>query len=210
MIGLLKKDLYALKRQLLLFAVICCFLAFMNRNSNATGFLLIYIPVFTAVLPTSALAYDEQSKWDLLAATMPYSSLTLVLSKYLMGLICLCAAFLVMLFWQLLSGPFSAATLLTSWGFALAIVLLYQAVMLPLVFRWGVEKGRFLILAAAIVLAVLIGGLKLPSLQLSPLNSLREMSDAKLLCILLSADVILYLISVLLSLKFYRKRYQGA
>ena len=42
--------------------------------------------MYAAMLPMTALAYDERSKWDTLAAMMPYSTGALVLSKYLLGI----------------------------------------------------------------------------------------------------------------------------
>ena len=47
--------------------------------------------LYAAMMPISALAYDENCKWDQLAAMMPYSVRDIVLSKYLFGYICLLA-----------------------------------------------------------------------------------------------------------------------
>ena len=38
-----------------------------------------------SMLPYTALAYDERSRWDQMAAMMPYSARDVVLSKYLFG-----------------------------------------------------------------------------------------------------------------------------
>ena len=48
--------------------------------------------VYAALLPVTALAWDEQSKWDGLAKMMPYSKFELVFSKYTVGYISVAAA----------------------------------------------------------------------------------------------------------------------
>ena len=48
--------------------------------------------VYAAILPYTAMAYDERSKWDQLAAMLPYSHRDIVLSKYCFGYLAIAAA----------------------------------------------------------------------------------------------------------------------
>jgi energy-coupling factor transporter ATP-binding protein EcfA2 len=52
-------------------------------NMNLSSIAIVY----AAMLPITVIAYDERSKWDQLAAMMPYSKRELVFSKYLLGYI---------------------------------------------------------------------------------------------------------------------------
>mgnify|MGYP000464773336 CR=1 FL=1 len=45
----------------------------------------IFAVTYAAMLPYSCVAYDERSKWDQLAAMMPYSNRDLVLSRYILA-----------------------------------------------------------------------------------------------------------------------------
>ena len=107
--------------------------------------------LYAAMMPISALAYDENCKWDQLAAMMPYSVRDIVLSKYLLGYICLLA-----------TGALSAGSLyVTAAAKGTAVsgediaqiavmacfALMFLAVNLPCMFRLGVEKGRLLFMA---------------------------------------------------------------
>ncbi|MEA4890523.1 MAG: ABC-2 transporter permease [Clostridiaceae bacterium] len=66
--GLLLKDYYTLFKQAKIFILLILVFAVMPGESM-TSFAVVY----AAMLPITALAYDERAKWDSLAAMMPYS-----------------------------------------------------------------------------------------------------------------------------------------
>ena len=88
--GLLLKDWYTLTRQLKFILAMLVFFSILPGYSTVS-FALVY----AAMLPITALAYDERSKWDELAAMMPYSVRELVLSKYILGLLCFIAMIVI-------------------------------------------------------------------------------------------------------------------
>ncbi len=145
--GLLLKDFYTLVKQMKLFLLmLVCFS--LIPNLSVTSFAIVY----------AALAYDERSKWDRLAAMMPYSLRSLVLSKYLLGYAAVGGAALLSAAAQAAVGavkgqpfaPESMAVLLA----AVCVGALLLAVDLPFVFRMGVEKGRFIFLILTVLTAV--------------------------------------------------------
>ena len=77
--ALLKKDIFCVLKSMKVFLLVIVLFAAIPGFS-ASRFAIIY----AAMLPLTALAYDERSKWDVLAATMPYSPLQIVLSKYVL------------------------------------------------------------------------------------------------------------------------------
>ena len=80
--GLLLKDYYTLLKQVrfyLIFLLIFTIIPNMNLSSIAI--------VYAAMLPITVIAFDERSKWDQLAAMMPYTERELVFSKYVLGYI---------------------------------------------------------------------------------------------------------------------------
>lgn len=98
--ALLKKDLFVLTRQMkLLLGILAAFCILPRANLCAFGI------VYCGMLPYTAMAFDERSKWPELAAMMPYSAADLVMSKYALGWLAILAG----------SALTAAAQLLTAW-----------------------------------------------------------------------------------------------
>ena len=92
MSALVRKDCCVLWKQMRIFLVVILFIAVFNG-----AFGNVFIVVWASMMPFTAMAYDERSKWDQLAAMMPYSVRDIVLSKYVLGWLCMGAAALASL-----------------------------------------------------------------------------------------------------------------
>ncbi len=145
MIALVQKDLYVLWKQMKSFCVLLAVYALVPYP-----FLNIFGVVYGAILPYTAMAYDERAKWGQLAAMMPYRTRDLVLSKYVLGWLFSATAAVLAGAGQLVihrsyqpeSGNwFTPETALISFGMALIIM----AVALPVMFRFKVEKARVIV-----------------------------------------------------------------
>ena len=77
------------------------------------------------MLVITSLAYDERSRWDRYALTMPVSRKEMVLSKYLLGLILLTFALLINMIFLILFGssPLGEAWLLALSLFGIGLIL---------------------------------------------------------------------------------------
>lgn len=206
MTGLLLKDICTLKKQLRLYFLICLIIAVAaGWNTEASGFISVYIPVFISVLPGTAMAYDEQSKWDTMAAMMPYSVCQLVVSKYLLGLLCFVAGAILLCIQRIVAGTLFTAETIAVFCTALITVLLLQALTLPMSIRFGVEKGRILLMAI-----VALGIVALFSLEkIQGIPQFQETSGAAPFLIPLLAVTAIYLVSIAVSIRFYRKRHSA-
>lgn len=141
--GLVWKDIYTLLKQakfiLLLMVLFACLPGY-----SMSAFAIFY----GAMLPITALAYDERSKWDELAAMMPYSVKEIVGSKYVLGLLLVGSISALSIAARIVTGiikatPFDAEGIISTVILAcLSLILLM--VNLPLMFRLGVEKGRII------------------------------------------------------------------
>lgn len=139
--ALLMKDLYVLWRQMkIFFLLIVVFAAVPSVFQNTFAIL------YAAMVPYTAFAQDESSKWNTLAVMMPYSAKEIVVSKYLLGGIAIAAATGITMVFQnvmkLLGGPAVGNMTLTM---AMLIAVIMLDITLPLVFRFGVEKGRMIV-----------------------------------------------------------------
>lgn len=200
--GLLLKDYYTLIKQMKIFIVMIVIFSLLP-NFSLTGFAIIY----AAMLPITAMAYDERSKWNQLAAMMPYSARDLVLSKYLLGCGTVGATFVLILIARLVAGavsgqPPEGAELMSIFITANA-ALIIQAVNLPLMFRFGVEKGRMLLL---VLVAVLVMAAMASASLLADLAGNAPAGMPGLAAMSAAATLILNLLSVKAALSAYGKR----
>lgn len=138
--ALILKDFYVMWKQTRVFLLVILVFSAIPGSFNA-----VFAAIYSAMLPYTAMAYDERSKWNQLAAMMPYSDRDIVLSKYAFGwlfILAATAASLVLqaalsLVWPAAGSASPAALLL-----ALCVSVCVLALTLPLMFRFGTERGR--------------------------------------------------------------------
>ena len=99
--ALIQKDFYVIWKQMRIFVVIILLLSIMNSAFN-----IVFLVVWCSMLPYTAMAYDERSHWNQLAAMMPYSRRDVVLSKYVLGWLCMAAASILCLAARVVLGHF--------------------------------------------------------------------------------------------------------
>ena len=138
--ALILKDFYVLWKQMRIFILVLLVIAVGNGAFGS-----VFIVIWAAMMPYTAMAYDERCKWNQMAAMMPYSTWDLVLSKYVLGWLCAGAAGVIGLLIQAavrITGNFPESGTLLSilMGFCCSLCIL--SITLPLMFRFGVEKGR--------------------------------------------------------------------
>ncbi len=164
--------------------------------------------VYGAMIPYTAMAYDQRSRWDSFARMLPYSDRTVVLSRYSLGWISLsigsrCSRFLPSVLTCLPLPAKLSANLSPGFVFAaLCVGCLLLDLNIPLILRYGTEKARWV--------AILITFLTFASVgALSGLVNDAKTATAAVLSLalpgLLALTVIATAVSILLSLKFYRE-----
>ena len=198
--ALIIKDTYVIWRQMKYFLILILIF-----SALPSGFNNAFAVIYTSMLPYTALAYDERSKWDQLAAMMPYSTRDAVLSKYVFGWLCIGGA-------AVLSGLLQMAlSLVVDRVFLPGVMVLsvlgavcILAISLPLMFRMGVEKGR---LAMFLVIFLVCGAAgAIASITESASNGAPFAFQGSILVVLLIAALVLTAVSVPLSMRFYTKR----
>ncbi len=161
MSGLVYKDLINLKQQWKSYLLILVFwggLSVMQKNPYFFGGMFA---VYLSIVLLTACGYDEQSGWDKYALTMPVSRGRIVLSKYMLGLLLDVLGFATTaIFFVAARTPFQE--MITGQCIFQTISLCMLAILLPLTFRFGVEKARTSI-AVAMLTPVLIGYLVVQS-----------------------------------------------
>lgn len=192
--GLIIKDLYLTKkycRSLVLFVVIFAVMQVVNSESP----LFVLMPVLVGgMLPMTLMAYDEQAKWTEYVGTLPCSKAAYVEGKYVIGLMGFTAAALITLTVHVLCA--GAENLGAFVGTVGLVGLIPASILLPLVFRMGVNKGRifyYIILGGCAGLLGLKTGIDG--------GSIGEPGGTWLF---LPLSIVLYAFSCLLSVKLYK------
>ena len=198
--ALILKDTYVIWRQMKYFLILILIF-----SALPSGFNNAFAVIYTSMLPYTALAYDERSKWDQMASMMPYSSRDIVLCKYVFGWLCIGAA-------VVLSGLLQMAlSLVVDRVFLPGVMVLsvlgavcILAISLPLMFRMGVEKGR---LAMFLVIFLVCGAAGAIAHIAESVGSGTVFAfQGPVLGVTLLAALVLTAVSVPLSMRFYAKR----
>lgn len=200
--ALLLKDCYTLIKQIKIYIIMIIIFAIIPGYSISS-----IAMIYAAMLPITALAYDERSKWNSLAMMMPYSDESIVGSKYILGYIAVAVASLLSITAQIVlnlikNTAFEIESFLSIILIA-CIATVLQAFNLPFMFKFGVEKGRlafFALIAIATALGVLFGD------NLSGFLSTSYANIYTVMLVSIIFTLVVNLISVSISIGIYKKR----
>ncbi len=191
--GLLLKDFLVLTKQMKLFLILIPVMAIAGGAPMASIAILI-----GAVLPMTAMAYDEQSKWNDLAVMMPYSRKNIILSKYVLGYLCMTGAAVLFVAVKMILSASQHKTLGESLYvvmFAIVSGLLLIAINTPITFKFGTQKGR-------IVFIVFIGiSAAVGSVMMDLMPSIPEKMISLLPAITVLSVLVLNVFSILVSFR---------
>jgi ABC-type transport system involved in multi-copper enzyme maturation permease subunit len=202
--GLLLKDIISLRKQGLVILAMAGFYTLFSIFAKDTGMLGAMVALIGAMLPITTMSYDELSKWDRYALSMPIQRKSVVISKYLLGVMMNLASsvmviiinFVLMLFVDIKIGDMLIAAYA-----ACMITILLIVFILPILFKFGVEKGRILMLAVVAVpfmIALLLSRLGVQMPDESFLKMLAYAAPLIVACVLL--------ISLNISIGIYSKK----
>ncbi len=212
MIGLLYKDVIYMKKMwktVILFAVFFIVFSFVQSNTiSAISFISIMIGGNFSMLPFS---YDNYSKWNEYQYAFPVSKKTVVCSRYLFGLvlfgICLLLNVVGLLLVQieilLFTRPYAPITIqyISAEILPLFFIPIMQAISFPLMYRFGAEKGRsYVICAIAVIIAIVMSVMKIWG---------GEITYSSVLITLVGVAVVMYVLSMLLSIHIEQKKMQS-
>ena len=206
MIGLIMKDLLLIKGNLK--TAILLFIVFILLAINGNGN-FAFIPAFISVmLFMSTFSYDEFNHFDAYAITMPNGKTNIVKAKYIASMILVLIACLVTFVICFVIGYIQNSLDLnelfyTILGSGLAITL-FQALIYPFIFKFGIEKGRIGIFIGVFFIVAIIGYILEKGIQL-PANVITFVNQYFLiLCPIIL--IICLCISYIISKRIYLKK----
>ena len=207
MLGLVKKDLLMIKgniRQVILFLVVFLILAFQENN------IIVIVPVFVSMMVfITTFSYDEYNKWDAYAISLPVSRKNIVKAKYVASIILWAIALLVTVVITGIMGLFEQnINYFEMFGMILGCVfsiVLLEAIMFPLIFKFGVEKGRIGLFVGVFAIAGLLGFI-FTGIDLENATGFIEIFNKYYYILIPLVAVILLVISYFVSKRIYLKK----
>lgn len=179
-IGLMRKDWALMAKQLRLMAIyLTLMIVVFSFTVDGMAFLTSLFSVLMFIMAINCFAYDEQVHFDKLVAASPLPPLTVVLARYgvaltvgiggsvIIALINLAIGFIRK------TGSDGAEETLISLLASIGVALLLVSVLFPLLYKFGVNKSRLvmLMICAVPLLGVLLVKLLLPEGMLEGMES---------------------------------------
>ncbi|MEG1072754.1 MAG: ABC-2 transporter permease [Oscillospiraceae bacterium] len=210
--GLILKDFYLIKTQskfLLVFALV--YGALCLSGTMEPSFVSGLALMLTVSLSVSTFSYDDLAHWEKYAAATPAGRRGVVQEKYLftllmvLGITAVTALFNVV--YSAVRRDFAQLPAnLVATAICVVAGLLIATVLLPLLFKFGAEKSRMMMLLGLAVVAVGVFALfGLEQAGLLP-ESVPTWVIAALPVILLGIVAVAFIVSYSISLKIYAKK----
>lgn len=212
MMGYVRKDFLLMRKQMRTYGVILLVYGAISAAGVWESYILSgFVVLVTLMCPLSAMAFDQVSRWDSYACTLPGGARNAVRGRYVytaviaLGSVLICGALCLLIhaFGLLSDDPLEmvAATVTTG-----LVSLLMTSITLPLCYRFGVERGRTLMTLVFVVAFVAIvgsAGFLFPAISAE--ERLQE-SAAALAVGLILVTVAAYFISCRISQRIYAQK----
>lgn len=159
--GLLIKDFLLLRSYAKTFFLLLILFLVIGLTTG-TAFVVGIIMIQCVMLAVSTFSYDEMAKWDSYMLSMPVSRKTAVREKYVLTFLLSLVGVVLSLAAGIASGALRGHIdlngVLAAVGGCLVMACLYVSLMIPMTYRFGAEKMRFLLLAVFFALFFILLG----------------------------------------------------
>lgn len=160
--GLLLKDFINLKgyfkNLFIAFAIVCAY-AFMSDSPSSMAGIII---ILATMLVISSFSYDQYAKWENYALTMPLTKKALVQGKYIFSLLLAVLgaviSFSIIAVVMLLKQQVELLELASSIGVITLLSLILISILLPIIYKVGVEKSRLMMALIFLVMFLIVTG----------------------------------------------------
>lgn len=202
MIGLLIKDFSIIKKQVKIGIIILLFAAvwaFYEKNTTMFAYMSILLAFF---LPITTIGYDERSQWNKYALCMPLKKSYLVTSKYVLGFLTVSISVIV---FYLLTFLIDSKLSIDQLQIGLAILsggMIFLSIYLPICYRFGTEKTRYIIIILSFLPTIIMFLLKKFNILVEP----KEETLLLLLKLLPIIGLFIVFLSVMISIHIIKNK----
>lgn len=155
--GLLLKEFFTLKRYILSYVTVLVMFLFISIYMGSISYFQSMTSMSLGMLTLTGMTYDKMFGWDKMVLTLPYKRNKIVLSKYIC---CVMVSALSLIFSTVVGMtvsmfvPISEETITDVILMAIilfGLLVLAYAIILPLVYKLGVEKARYFMILSIMV-----------------------------------------------------------
>lgn len=207
MLGLIKKDLLTIKGNLKIILII--FGVFVLMSIQGKTDISFILPLICIMMFMSTFSYDEFNNWNAYAITLPNGRSNVVKSKYLATLILVLISSvittIITIIISYISSSLDIEKILSTMIGSIFSVILIESLMYPLIFKFGIEKGRIGLFVGVFAITALLG-LILPSIDMSNLKGIEEFMENYFIYIIPILMALMLIISYQISKKIYLKK----
>ena len=159
MLGLIKKDLLMMKGKLKSLLIILIIFGLMAIEQNND---LSFFPVLISImLSISTFSYDEYNKWNSYVITLPNGRKNVIRAKYLSALIlsivAIILSIILLVTMESMTHHINLMEITSKMVICFFSIGLIISVTYPILFKFGVEKGRIAIFIGIFILVTLMG-----------------------------------------------------
>ncbi len=207
MLGLIKKDLLLSignAKSLIIVFILYIVLALYGSLDIS-----IIPSILGVMLVISTFSYDYQSKWDSYAAILPNGRKNVPLAKYistfiLMFILAIITLMLLVIINYLKNNTLEVTSILTILLTSL-VSFVFEAIMYPIIFKYGVEKARIAIFI--ITFAFIFGiGFLVDSPIFKNFDTILNFISNYYYIVLPLIGILILSISYIISLRIYKKK----
>lgn len=204
--GIILKDLLNSRKNLKNLLIMCFLYAIIFSTMNLSALSSVITILFTMQILTT-FSYDDYTRWNQYALSLPISKKQLVLSKYILSLLFIIIGSIISLLLAITISYIKNSLLFDDVigaviGSTTSMIFMIL-ILLPLIFKYGVEKSRMMVIAIfaiptliclIIIKYLTILGIELPSQE--QLNSLLPLFIILTIILLVIGSYISYQSSV--------------
>lgn len=209
MIGLIKKDFYVIQKYMRTMSLLVLFYAAIQFVQPESQYVTSVITFLGVIIMFTIVAYDEQSKWDTYAKALPLSSKEIVLARYqsamILIVICGVMSFLMGIIFNILMNPKPFEQWVLPIWLIIGIVILLDALLMPVMYKFGIEKSRFVLMGVVVVPMVLTAAIS-KSFDLSAFESIKESTIVALMIAFPFVCILLFVASYFVSVSVFDKK----
>ncbi len=197
MLGLLIKDFFNTRKQIVWYVamiILFCVLSVVMQNVAFCATLGILV---TVSMPLTAIAYEEKDGWQKFIIASGMNIKVIVVEKYLLGfLFALLSSVGYSVVFAITGAEGGAAELVSP----ICMQIIALAVVLPIIFKFGVEKGRVYMIALILILVVAL-------IALMPfIGDALAGNQAVYISCIVCATVAIFVASFIISVRIYSKK----
>lgn len=198
MTGILLKDIYNIRKQILWYLAITAVFFVLSVALKNLAFVSSMILFVTLSVPMTAVAYEERENWQKFLVASGTDVRIIVLEKYLLGAIFYAFGAIIYLMAVLLSGD--GAFSWNEYVIPIAMSVVAMSGMLPLIFKFGVEKGRVMIVVIVVVTVLIWVGL------LTLIDKMTAVSVPIVVTLSVAIAIAALLVSYFVSVYIYKRK----